>query len=329
MKKALFVYLALCLPLIFAMPVMAQEDDPLDDRTEAEKEADRAADAYWNEIKEDERKGLYGGIYVGALLSAKNSASLYDGYGFDLDGNRNNFENSWLYRQINDFYGNPFAAGGDQIAQELNVSPNEWAFDDESYMPFNLKYNIAYAIGLQGRYIFDRQNALLFNLNFSRLTVNGLFNIRLLTTQPIDPTNPGAPNFTGNLREFGIRGEEQRVGLQLGYQRILGQKEMFNWVIEAGVDVTFAKFDGNQAQINNLLIDLTQFFNTLGGLNQQARNLTGASVGVFGGFGGQIETGGKWTVQLLYNPLFQKIALGDNTAYGLHHSLGLRAIYNI
>lgn len=322
-------YLTIISLLLFSGAVMAQEED--DFRTEEERKADEEAAAFWDELEDEEveRKGFYAGIYVGALKADSYSARLYDGYGFDQAGQPNNFTESFMYRQIIEFYGNFQAGGGDQIAQALGVGPGEWIFD-ESDMPTNLTYNLAFAFGLQGRYNFDNKNALLFNINFSQLTINGQFTIEVTNTQPIsDPSNPGAINFPDPIKTFGIRGDEQRVMLQAGYQRVLGNSDFFNWVVEGGVDLTFAKFDGNQAQVNDLVIDLTTFYHRLGVPTMDARNLTGVAAGVFGGFGGQIEAGGKWTIQLLYNPIYQKIALGFDTRYGLHHTMGLRAIYNI
>src|SRR5690606_29723332 len=141
--------------------------------------------------------------------------------------------------------------------------PQEWQFLEED-MPRSdqMTYNIAFAFGMQGRYNFDDRYALLFNINFSQLTVNGQFTIELLNSQPIsDPSNPGAIVFPDRIQTFGIRGDEQRVMLQAGYQRILGNNDLFNWVIEAGVDLTFAKFGENQAQINSYVINLKTFYN--------------------------------------------------------------------
>lgn len=330
-------WLMLIALLIFQGGLMAQEDD--DFRTEEERKADEAADAYWDNLEKDdvERKGFYAGIYVGALMSNGYSARMYDGYGFDLDGNRNNFENSFLNLQINGPTNNPNLTMQmrNRVTQALNetmsVDPHDWEFTIED-MPRSdqIKYNIAFAFGLQGRYNFDDRNSLLFNINFSQVTVNAEFTITILNPQPIsDPGNPGAIVYPDRYPKFGIRGDEQRVMLQLGYQRILGNNDFFNWVIEAGADLTFAKFGENQAQINSYVINLKTFYNQVGGFDRAARNLTGVAAGVFGGFGGQIEAGGKWTIQLLYNPIYQKIALGTDTRYGLHHTLGLRAIYNI
>ena len=45
-------------------------------------------------------KGFNIGLNIGAYFPNKYTASLYDGYGFDIDGNRNTFENSFMYRKI-------------------------------------------------------------------------------------------------------------------------------------------------------------------------------------------------------------------------------------
>jgi len=318
----------LILILSFISPVWAQVDDDWDDRTEEEIAADKAAAAFWEDVKENEKKGLYAGLYVGALFSNSQSARLYDGYGFDLDGNRNSFENSWLNNRIA-ILRNPASGGGDQVAEAIGVDPSQLENLQPDDMPTNMTYNIAFSFGLQGRYSFDSKNALLFNINFSRLTINGQFTMEVNTTQVQNPNNPGQITFPGQIQTFGIRGAEQRVGLQIGYQRILGNHEYFNWVIEAGVDVCFAKFDGNWAQINDLEIDLTIRPNIFGQALMDERNLTGVGIGAFGGFGGQIDGGGNWTIQLLASPIFQRIALSNDSSYGFHLMAGLRAIYNI
>jgi hypothetical protein len=286
---------------------------------EYEDDADREADNYW---AADGRKGLYAGIYLGAFFSNPYSARLYDGYGFDLDGNPNSFANSFMNRKINFELSNT-AFGGDQVAEQLGVQPGEWNFD-ESDMPTNLKYNIAFAFGLQGRYHLNNNDVFLFNMNFMRLTVNGQYTITTTSSAPVGEFLP-----QNAIRTFGIRGEEQRIMFQIGYQRILGNNATFNWLIEAGVDLTLSKFERNEAQLGNLIIDLTTFYNQFGFQDIAARNLTGAAVGAFAGFGGQVEAGEKWVLQLVYNPLFQKVALGSDTKYGLHHSIGLRAIYQL
>lgn len=314
MLKQIIKPVLLVLLTCFTLSSFAQNDVDDEDYDEADKEADE----YW---AEDERKGLFIGIYVGAYFSNKYSARMYDGYGFDLDGNRLNFENSFLNRKINTELSNS-AFGGDQIAEALNVSPGGWEFD-ETDMPVNMKYNIAFQFGLQARYHIGDQNAILFNLNFVKLSANGQFTIQILDPPPVGELYPEP------IRTFGIRGTEQRIALQAGYQRILGTNDVFNWLVEAGIDVTFSKYETNSAQIEDLYIDLTTFYDQYGNNQLSARNLTGAGIGVFGGFGGQVEAGEKWVIQLVYSPFYQKVALSTSAQYGLHHSVGMRAIYQL
>ena len=43
------------------------------------------------ELIRKDKKGFYSGISVGSLFANKSTASLYDGYGYDFNGNKNNF----------------------------------------------------------------------------------------------------------------------------------------------------------------------------------------------------------------------------------------------
>ena len=72
-------------------------------------------------------KGFHAGLFVGAFWANKYTAYLYDGYGFDQNGQRNTFNNSILYNQIVNVYGG--ANGGvDYIAKIINVNHSYWYF---------------------------------------------------------------------------------------------------------------------------------------------------------------------------------------------------------
>ena len=45
------------------------------------------------------RKGFHIGLYLGGYFSNQYTAKLYDGYGFDADGNRNEFNSSFMYNK--------------------------------------------------------------------------------------------------------------------------------------------------------------------------------------------------------------------------------------
>lgn len=266
--------------------------------------------------------GFQTGMLLGSLFANKQTAHLYDGYGYDVNGVKNTFLNSFMYQKIVIEYG-----GGngqpDQIAQQLNVNPGEWAFD-QTDMPVNMKYNPSFIIGLNMRWATSKRASVLLNINASKLTLNGNFTIQLLT-QPIGPTQPGYQNF----KIFSITGSEQRVVFQLGLQRILGEDEVFGVIVEGGPLLNMVKFSSNQITINTLQIDLTTFYNQYGYETYKAKNLTGVSFGAFGGIGVNMNTNARWAIQLIYDLSYERISLGANPKLGMQHAVGFRAYYDL
>jgi hypothetical protein len=248
---------------------------------------------------------------------------MYDGYGFDALGAKMDFADSFMYRRINNDYG-----GGngqpDLIAQALGVNHGDWAFQNTTDMPINLKYNVAIMAGIQTRYCIDKKNAILFNANASKLTVNGDFTIEIVTPT-IGIQAPG----TGPYRTFSLIGGERRAVLQLGYQRILGNDDKLNVFLEGGLEANMAKFDRNTININGLQIDLTTYYSLPEYATYKAKYLTGVGIGVFGGIGLNLSMSKKWTMQLVYNPSYDRINLGIDPKSVLSNSLGLRAYYNL
>jgi hypothetical protein len=269
-------------------------------------------------------KGFHAGLFVGTYFANKYTAGLYDGNGYDYNSNKNNFENSWMNRKINVEYGGSAGYGTDRIATALNVNHGDWSFS-ESDMPINLKYNVALMLGVNTRYCFNNMDAIILNVYASKLTVNGSFTITL-NTPSINTTTPGYTN----TRAFAIMGNEQRLLFQAGYQRILGDEEnQLNCFVEAGPTVSMAKFDKNQILINTLQIDITTQYNPIGYVTYRPKNLTGIGFGAFAGFGLNLNATAKWTLQLLYNPSYDKINIGADPKLTLQHALGLRAYYNL
>lgn len=265
-------------------------------------------------------KGLQSGIYVGFLFPNKSTASLYDGYGYDLNGDKNNFLNSFMYQKIIMEYG-----GGngqtDQIAQTLNINPGDWAFD-QTDMPINMRYSSALTVGLQARWKVSKQTSVLLNVHAAKLTVNGNFTIQILTP-PIGPVQPGYQNF----KIFSIVGGEQRMSFFTGLQRIFGQDEIIGFLLEGGITFNMVKFYRNEAIVNNLRMDLMTFYNQYGNEVYRAKNLTGVSFGAFAGTGININTNSNWIMQFVYTPMYGNVNLGNNKKLSLQHNLGLRMYY--
>ncbi len=272
-------------------------------------------------------KGFHLGIYTGTLFANKYTASLYDGYGWDWNGNKNSFYNSFIYNKIWIEYGahGAFSGQPDRIATALGVQHTDWFFDETDMpRPNSLKYNIAFLVGLQGRYCFDKKSAVLFSVNGSKLTVNGDFQI---TVTPIS-AQTGIPGNT-NYRTFSIVGGEQRMIFQTGYQRIMGDDPKLNFLWEAGPVVTLVKFERNLINISGLTIPLTTYYNPYGMALYNARNLTGVGFGAFAGLGMNISISPKWTIQLVYDASFEQIKLGQGPKLKLQHAIGFRAYYNL
>lgn len=270
------------------------------------------------------KRGFHAGLFVGTLFANKYTASLYDGYGFDLGGHKNNFDNSAMQRKIVVEYGGNHGAQPDRIAQSLNVNSTDWQFT-ESDMPINLKYNVAFLLGLNTRYCINNKNAIILNVNAAKLSVTGSFTITLLTSS-INATTPGYQNF----KTFTIIGAEQRLLFQLGYQYIFGDSEdPFNFFVEGGLACSLAKYDKNQIIINSLQIDLRVYYDQLGYQTFRAKNMTGVGFGAFGGFGLNLSASQKWTIQLLYAPSLENINIGEYSKETLQHAVGLRAYYNL
>lgn len=266
-----------------------------------------------------QKKGVQAGLYTGAFFANNITAVLYDGYGYNLEGKKNNFEDSYMNRKINMEYG-----GGtgqpDRIAQELGLNSNEWVRITEEDMPVNMRYSTAFMIGLTVRYNVNETSALLFNLQSARISATGNFTIE---TTP-STNQSGVTWKSQNILNFPITGTEQRFVFQTGLQRYLSRNEIFNFFVEAGPLVNMVKMVNNRAIINNLQIDLTRYYDVTGIETYRARNMSAVDLGFFAGIGINLNTNTGWTVQLLYNPSYERIGIGENPGPFLQQSLGLR-----
>ncbi|MES2592672.1 MAG: hypothetical protein V4608_12375 [Bacteroidota bacterium] len=306
--KLYFKLLLLITLLICSMPAISQETDN-------------------NEIDNSSyvapKKGFRLGLYVGSYFANQYTANMYDGYGFDIDGNKNSWDNSLMNQKINMEYGGKGYAGQtDQIALALNVDPQTgWTFD-ESDMPTNVRYNPSFAVGLDCIYSVDVKNAIIFNVNLAKINSSGNFTI-------VTPQQNNTTQINDRIKTFSIRGSEQRMLLQFGYQRILGDNEKVNFFVEGGLHFTLAKYDKNEILINTLKIDLTSYYNNVAYSSALIlKKPIGTGMGVFGGIGTNLTINPKFTIQLLYSPTYERINIGINPRLKLQHAIGLRVYYN-
>ena len=270
------------------------------------------------------KKGLHAGLFVGSYFPNSYSANYYDGYGFDFEGNRNTFENSWMYQKIVIQYGGYGGTGNpDYIAEELGIPHEDWNFKEDD-MPSNMRFKTAFSIGFNGRYSVDGKSAIIFNANASIIKAAGNFT---LTTRP----TPGSTQINNSIKTFNISGEEQRLLFQVGFQRLLGDGEGMQLFVEGGLHATLAKFAKNEIQIENLIIDLYQeYYDPVNGYTFFAGSRpVGLGFGAFAGLGVHIETNSKWNLQFVYNPMLENVRIGYDPKLKISHALGLRAYYKL
>jgi len=269
--------------------------------------------------KPPKEKGFQAGFFAGTYFPNKHTTSLYDGYGLDGNGNKNSFFNSSMYKQIVLTNGGYYSGLPDRIAEALNVQHGEWSFGPDD-MPINLKYNIAFMVGFNMRYAFNRESSLLINVNSSKLTINGDFTI-------VTQTYINGNQQPQQIKTFGLVGGEQRLLSQLGYQHILGDNDKLNFFVEGGVNVTMAKLTRNQISVNSLVMDLNSYYFFQGSEAFRKKYLSGVGIGAFAGLGMNISIGNMWVVQLLYSPTYEKVRLGAEPKFTLNHAFGVRGYY--
>jgi hypothetical protein len=306
----------LLLLLVLSVQCIAQ-----DDNTEEEEES--------TEVSPTAYKGFHAGFYAGAFFPNNYSASLYNGYGVDAAGSRNNFINSVLIQRmiLNGMDSTNSGAlhfpsqYSDQIAQALGVNHDIWYFN-ESDMPNDLKYNVAFMFGLDLQYGLSATDGIIFNLNFSKINVKGTFTINTRDKKL-------NPSLGDSIHYFAISGQEQRFMLQLGFCRLLGPPAKFNFLIEGGLLMNSAKYLNNYANINNLKLDLTPFtYNQGYEDNYLPTQYNAIGYGAFAGIGFNLNINPKYLIQVIYNPSFEKINTGAAPTANLQQSVGARVYYN-
>ena len=267
-------------------------------------------------------KKFHAGLYFGSLFASGTTTSLYDGYGFNTNGEKNNFFFSFLNRSINYEYG-----GGnsqpDQIAVALGVNHGDWSFN-ESDMPLNLSYNVAIVGGIETRFYINNNNSIMLNVKGCKLSCTGNFTIEIVNTSPV-PQQPGYIS----LGTFPITGTEQRFMFELGYQHVFGEEGGFNFLVEGGAVYTQTKYLKNQIAINYLVIDLSHYYSNELYEDFNRKHLKGGGFGAWAGVGFTITASTKATVQLVYNSSLENIALGNNPGSSLQHYVGIRAYYKL
>jgi hypothetical protein len=276
-------------------------------------------------VPPDSVKGLYVGLNLGVYFANSNTARMYAGYGYDRGGFILPFENSWLNQAIQ---GNPQAINRTSTA--VGLAPGEWTFD-ESDMPLLMEYSGSFLYGAHLRYMFNSDFGVFAEINGTNPVTVGEFTIQAQTASP-DPLQ------NDRFRRFGIRGEEQRLIINLGLHRVMGREaaERKGKVpsilpyIDLGANMTMVRFEENFINLGDLVgtVDLMTILNNQGQfIDLQPNILTGVGFGGFGGVGAQITIGQKFTINIGYVASLEQVKLGELNERGIQHQFVLRAIY--
>ena len=109
-------------------------------------------------------------------------------------------------------------------------------------------------------------------------------------------------------------------------------------MVEGGLNFILSKAQKNQAILNsedqnnsqnNITIDLMSIYNQSPYNYYSAKYLVGGGIGAFGGIGFNLNINPRYTIQLLYNPSYDRVSLGYNPKFKLQHGIGLRVYYNM
>lgn len=282
----------------------------------------------------DSVKGFYVGLNLGVYFANKNTASIYAGSGYFRDGEiiskYDNLSATWLYQAL---FGTPQAIDRTNDAMDGVVDQDYFRITAEDF-PQLMTYRGSFLFGGQLRYMLNSDLGFFTEINGTFPVTVGEFTIQTNSSG----TTPGD---NSRVRNFRIRGEEQRFMINLGIHKVLGRKAAESRgkepsilpYLDLGGCVTFTKFEkniidlGERVEYFDRVVDLTKFYNYTGGLQTQANVLTGGGFGGFGGIGMQITIGRKFTIDLGYVANFQQIKLGAINEIGLQNQIVLKAIY--
>ncbi len=271
----------------------------------------------------EELQGLVIGLNLGFYQANPNTAGIYGGYGFDREGARLGFAQSWLNQALT---GNPEFIRRTSTA--VGLAEGEWLFE-ESDMPGEMRFRPSFMWGAHFRYLLNPDFGFFVEINGTNPVTIGEFTIQTPAINPIGQV--------GSLQAFRIRGEEQRLMFAVGAHRVIGRKERERQgkstgvlpIIDFGINTTLAQFEESFIDLGEIVgpVDLTIFYQQQGIPIDQARILSGVGFGGFAGGGVQIHLGADIMIDLIYRASFEQVRLGEWNERGFQHIFALRAIW--
>lgn len=194
------------------------------------------------EVESEPWKGFSFGLNIGSYFASKATGNFYNGScPVDVGANPNEVRCftieerlSLTFEEVN------------YITSYFNASGFEVPFD--SY-PLNMRYTPSFLVGMQIKYNFNKDAAIVFNVNSMKLKAVDQFTLRLIGT-------PAQINAQQDIRTFQITGTEQRFNFNLGYRMGLEMNEMTNWYLQPGASMLGTKFETNEIFVADRVYDL-------------------------------------------------------------------------
>ena len=222
------------------------------------------------EEKEDPFTGISIGLNIGSYFASKTTANIYNGTCQIGDLNRPDGVRCYTIAERID--PNTFLQTWQQITQDVGATGVEVPLD--AY-PLNMRYSPAFNVGMQIKYNWGKDHALVFNFNTVRLKALDVFTLRFVGT--------GAQqNAQQDIRTYDITGSEQRFSANLGYRGGVFINEGMNWYYQLGASML-----GTQVEKNQIFIEGNAYDLFLGAQNpNQFVTLDNSPTGIgFGGYG--------------------------------------------
>ncbi|MBE0637243.1 MAG: hypothetical protein IH598_01830 [Bacteroidales bacterium] len=193
------------------------------------------------------------GINMGMYFANKGSAQFYSG----LPQNENNIawvlNNYYWYQEIRqELNSRDIIKGFDEVPPSWNGAYDQWRaiYNVPSgdtaqwwiYYPESMKYDAAISPGFYVKYNFNNTTGIFIQSNYVKLKTSGAF--QLVIDSITGFSEPA-------LRQAYIRGEEERINIDLGISKFYRTGQMTSVFIETGFHFNSTEVLENRIQIGN------------------------------------------------------------------------------
>lgn len=234
------------------------------------------------EEEEDPFRGFSIGLNIGSYFGSRRTANFYNGTcQAEVPQNPNEVSCFTIQERLELLTFNE----RNELLQQFDNAV-DWGFPLDMH-PVNMRYNPSFMVGMQIKYNFNRDNAIVFNVNSMRLKAADVFTLRFIGT-------PIQQNAQQDIRTFQITGTEQRFNFSLGYRMGAEMNPMTNWYLQPGVSMLGTQFENNEIFIGDRTYELF-----IGGQNPQQILPYQPRTDI--GFGGYVATGFEFFIKEKYS----------------------------